>query len=464
MLNSATKSGTIANDVLFGEDGWMFLWQGNLRQFDHLTGVLSPSRSSIAEFSRNVEQRSSICNDVGLPYVHVVYPSKPTVMTTMVPQDCRVNLQNLFERHYARSLSNEAKKHLPYPRKGLVNKRHKRQVLSRHDTHMTSTGNALVSREILLVLGYSHDPFSCMREETRPRRGDLANMASIQGIYLETPLVAEMPSGQIIDNRAPLPGNTDNIAIAHNPNSCSSLRLLAIGDSLLRDGLTYLSTFFRDILYVRSDVFPPDLLRSFSPDVVVTANADRYLAKIRPDHNGEIVLMRGYGRVGYQPSSYFVSALRAQLSFSSCPSRYQDWAASQKALTFVGLGTAQYNDQLVALSGQLGWFEATGPDPIIIFSNVKMGKEKHYRLRVVMESTVRGSAQLFIGRCSAAKHRFLESDSSRQQAMTGKNVLEFDIPPTGRGRELRFDPINCLGKAKILSMEIRPADFFQDFH
>ena len=173
-----------------------------------------------------------------------------------------------------------------------------------------------------------------MDAEIRPRRGDLADMAGIRTRLPETFLVDSRRSLQILDNRPFLPSNTDNVAIAHNPRSASARRLLALGDSFLRDNLPTLATFYRDIFYVRSDLFQPELLDLFAPDDVVTANAERYLARVRSDAEAESVVMRGYGREDYRPAAAFVTALRAQLSARAYPAVYRGWAERMAARTF----------------------------------------------------------------------------------------------------------------------------------
>ncbi|KGJ15050.1 hypothetical protein IX57_15485 [Paracoccus sanguinis] len=447
------KPGEVENDVLFGEDGWLYLWQGGQAQFDFLTGARAPASSSVQNFAANLAARRAICDARGLSYVHVVYPSKPVVMTGFLPEGLRATVQSLFQRHYAPGLGPDAVAPL-YPRETLIEASRSTQVFSRHDTHMTAVGNAVVAQEILRALGHDHDPQACMDAEIRPRRGDLADMAGIRTRLPETFLIDSRRSIQILDNRPFLPSNTDNVAIAHNPRSASARRLLALGDSFLRDNLPTLATFYRDILYVRSDLFQPELLDLFGPDDVVTANAERYLARVRPDAEAESVVMRGYGREDYRPAAPFVTALRAQISARAYPAVYRGWAERMAARTFDRLGVAEVVAQLSDVPGAPGWLEATGNDPRLVFPDAAMEAGRDYELRIVMESTVEAVAQLFWGWSGTPDEAFHEQYSIRTPVGVGLNDMVFPLKAEGRGRRLRFDPLNAPGRVRLVTMEL----------
>ncbi|WP_167767268.1 alginate O-acetyltransferase AlgX-related protein [Jannaschia formosa] len=238
----------------------------------------------------NLESRRQICDARGVPNVHVVYPSKPVVMTRFLPKGIRSGVDSLFERHYSHAL-NPKRTTVLYPRQDLIEASMTDQVFSRHDTHMTQIGNAIVAQKILDSLGNDHNIQACMKTGTRQRRGDLADMVKIPAQLPEPCLIPRQANLKIFNNDIFLPGNTDNIVVAHNPLSASSRRLLALGDSSLIGAISPLLTFYRDILFVRSPLFQPDLLNLFAPDDVVTANAERYLSQVYPDSAGESVVM-----------------------------------------------------------------------------------------------------------------------------------------------------------------------------
>ncbi|MCI4590344.1 hypothetical protein MOK15_09580 [Sphingobium sp. BYY-5] len=446
------KPGDIKKNVLFGEDGWAFLWQGGQRQFDFLTGKSSASQSSVDNLVANLKGRTEFCAARNIPYLHVVFPSKPVTMTEYLPAEIRGQVQSLYERQYAGAIDAAMVESILYPRPTLLEEKASCPVFSRQDTHMTETGNAIVSREILRRLGHRHDPLSCMEAEERDRLGDLAIMAGTRKPLPERFLQTLQRTERIWDNRPFLPSNTDNVTIAHNPRSASRRRLLALGDSFLWTCLTPLSTFYRDILYVRSDLFQPELVDLFGPDDIVSANAERYLCKVRSDAEAESVVLGGYGRTNYHPSDSFVSALKAQLAYRPYLARYAEWASQVDAMCFDRIGAGEINNHLQFAKRDASRLTSTGQDPQIIFNNTPFKHDRRYQLKISMESDVESVAQLF--ESSEEGYPFVENRSQTHRVMGGPNIFTFDLMPARRGKLLRFDPLKREGNIRNLSMEL----------
>lgn len=146
-------AGEVQDNVLFGKDGWLYLWGGAHGQFNHLMGAPIESYS-ISAFIDNVKARYELCQSRSVPYLHVVFPSKPTVMTEYLPDDMQAQVQSLYERHYAEVLRSAGCGFVTYPRALLVEEKERSQVFSRTDTHMTDIGCAVVARHILRQLGH----------------------------------------------------------------------------------------------------------------------------------------------------------------------------------------------------------------------------------------------------------------------------------------------------------------------
>lgn len=340
----------------------------------------------------------------------------------------------------------------------LLKRRKNEGVFSSHDTHMTGIGNAIVTQEIIRRLGYEHDIFAAMHREIRPRHGDMAVMADLDPMRAEPTAVPGLRTQHLFDNRNALPSNTDNIAISHNKYATSDRRLLALGDSFLRDALPALSTFFRDVLYVRSDLFQPELLDLFAPDCVVSANAERYLSRVRRDRDADSIMLRGYGRENYSPAASFTEALKAELSRAGYRGVYDAWAAKLGALTFSGVGKGKANGQILIRGETDVRLEITGNDPQIVFADVGMSEGRPYRLHVTLSSSVDSMAQLFVGRNGKDGRIFTEDHSAWRKIHAGRNTLVFDIPPSGRGDQIRFDPTTAPGRVHIDAIDLIPVD------
>lgn len=447
------KSGEVVNDVLVGQESWLFLWHGGQRQFDYLMGE-APSVTSVKTFTDNLRARQQICEAKNIPFRHVVFPSKPIIEKDHLPEAVASKVQSLFNRHYRHPITESGLDDIcSYPEDALISARSSHQVYRRTDTHMTSIGDAIVAREILTSLGYAHDPLDHMYSIDLRRKGDLAKMLKSSDTDIENILI---PNGNVLqewDNRAALPSNTGNVVISFNPSSVSAKRLLILGDSFFRSCLWPLSTFFREILYVRSAYFQPELLHLFSPDVVLSGNAERYLSRVSADADAHSVVMAGYARSDYNPDPSFSAALRAQLGRTTYPKKYQSWRKEAELLSFYGLGIGKTNGELIS-NDQLGnWMQSLGNDPTIVFDDVVMHEGVDYLLCVSLESDTQGNAQAFIGQMGRS-YPFTEQASVRRFISKGRNFLKFAIPATNRINKIRFDPLDCPGRFRIVKMEL----------
>lgn len=84
--------GEVQDNVLFGKDGWLYLWGGAHDQFNHLMGAPIES-SSVSAFVDNLTTRQQLCQSRNVPYLHVAFPSKPTVMTEYLPDDMQAQVR-----------------------------------------------------------------------------------------------------------------------------------------------------------------------------------------------------------------------------------------------------------------------------------------------------------------------------------------------------------------------------------
>lgn len=449
----APQDGRVVNNVLFGTDGWQFLWQGAQRQFDFLLGELTPDYSSVENFVSNIENRASFCSQLGIKYLHLVYPSKPVVMPEFLPGQIGAKVNSLFERCFRSSLGKNENLIL-YPLSLLEEKKQEIAVYQKKDTHLSDTGNIIVAKEVFSRLGEDHDPFPMLRKVTRPHRGDLSAMAGLDdrsdAVFWE--LYDE--GGHIWDNRPFLQGNSGNVLVSHNINSVSNQRLLAIGDSFLKNSVVPMSTYYRDILYIRSDLFQYDAIELFCPDVIITSNAERYLSKVDSDENARSILFQTYDQKNYSPDKPFTEALRAQLGWKAYSAQYSKWAKSLKPPEFGELGVGRVNNQVDLSEYASGEITSKGRDPQISFSGPDFDLDQAFDLEIFADYSEGGTAQLYYLFNENQTNEFSELHSQRIAVTPGRNRLSFEVPAGRSGNALRFDPLDCPGKLKIISCSL----------
>lgn len=274
----------VNSNVLLGDDNYLFLWQGSQNQFDFLTRSVKPSKTSIRNFSQNINSRKAYLDRFGIEYKHIIFPSKPTVLEDLLPLDLRV--KSLYESYY------EKMNCISYSRKKLVAQHSKgRKPFRTLDTHLTDYGFISCLQDAL------PDDFKLIKEKgfsyksvKKLLAGDLEIMIRKESkLTVPEHIIKEVDAHganiefEECDNIKDISGNTGNIVIIKGLNSFTNKRLLVFGDSFIRKGLRLLSPIYSEIIYFRSQFFRPELINLFRPDMVLSANAERYLSNVQND-------------------------------------------------------------------------------------------------------------------------------------------------------------------------------------
>lgn len=261
---------------------------------------------------------------------------------------------------------------------------------------------------------------------------------------------------KVFDNYSSLPGNSNNICFMHNRFALSERRLLVMGDSFIRSGLTYFSQAFRDIAYVRSAQFQGDMVDLFCPDVIISSNAERYLSRVGADADSTSVLLSGYGVPSYKPSDHFTDAYKAQLSYRHHRKVYALWShkLAGNALRFWALGEGIPNRQINVVDPLARSFESLGSDPNLTFPKIALKPGTRYALQIEMVSDVSSFAQLYHSCTAEPVPLFSKERASRIAVHPGRNLLSFDLNHPTRGEAFRFDPLAAPGSFRIEAADL----------
>lgn len=445
--------GEIYKGVLIGQDDYLFLYGGAQKQFSYLTGELEPSRQDIVNFVYNVKRRGEFCTARGIKYLHVVFPSKPVIMRSKLPQHFQEKVLSLFLTHYQDNVDAVCGKYVWYPYELLSSCNDENPIFRTLDTHMSDWGKLSFSNALLSKLGMNHNLTQGFRERTRKASGDLAVMLGTAA-QVEEQCFYPTHTSFIADNRLALPSNTGNISIYHNSQSLTDCRLLVFGDSFIKETLRFLSAIFRDILYMRGS-FDRSAVDLFEPMVVLSSNTERYLSKVLDDDDSNNLLFQNYGVSKYRPSEAFVNAYLAQLSWKNNRKQYDSWLDTSTSVwpCFHGLGPCQTNSQVKIIDRDSLEFQSIGTDPIFLFHNTSIEKDRRYLLHVDLLSEIESKAVVYYT-CAPEARKFSENRAVRLPVRIGKNKLEFELPCTNLEKGLRLDPLAHAGKFKILSIRL----------
>lgn len=431
---------------MFGLDDWLFLYGGGQQQFAFLTGDRQPASTDIERFFDNLAKRSTYCQMRGIPYLHLIFPSKPVVMTGKVPPPWGAKVQSLFLSRYAAALSSVLPSYIFYPLDLLLACKHQGPVYRKLDTHMTNFGSQVVAHGVLNKLGLDYDSADFFSECVANLSGDLAQMLALHSVE---PALCLIPINPLLvyDNRQFLPGNTNNICIVRNPRAVTDRRLLIFGDSFIKEMLPFLSPAFRDIIYVRSETFQSDMVELCQPDFVISSNAERYLSHVESDDSSKSMFFALDAASDYHPDKLFVDAYHAQFSYRFHRNRYEYWCSEVAASYFElnGLGLCSPNGQIEVLDKDALSFRSTGIDPFFLFPKTMIEEGKSYQLEFDMVSDVSSTATVYYTKTTGGEGRFAEGQTVRVPVAIGNTRCRFALNGPYLGSKLRLDPLTCTG-------------------
>ena len=271
--------GTIENGVLVGRDRFLFLAGGAHAVFEIVNGLKAIDEGSHARFAANVAGRATWARIRGIPYLHLVFPDKQSIIPEQWPFEHCLRLGELYLDRSA-----DLRKSVLYPDTLLRDM--SGDALSRVDTHVTPIGSILVAAELVARLTGERDPELTARllngtgKMTR-HEGDLGSKLDPPVSEAEPVFTVPAP-GPFLTNGVE-GGNNGLVDLRFNPDAVHQKRCVVFGDSFGRDICVYLQFWFSEVFFFRTGFFHAELAARCRPDVLVTENVERYLDDCRDD-------------------------------------------------------------------------------------------------------------------------------------------------------------------------------------
>lgn len=451
----------LTDEVILGENDYLFLYSGGQSQFSFLTAELSPEDGSVNNFVTNIEARKIYCSEREIEYLHVVFPSKPVVKKKFLPLPYKNSVSSLFVNKYLSGFNNSLPNYVLYPLEELLSKDNESiedNVYRVRDTHMTDYGYFVVVESILNKLNLSYDFHAHMKYVNQNMISDLSLMCGDSKKYTERNIQYVGGPVSLSCNRKFLKGNTGNISFYHNLNIKNGRNLLIFGDSFLRESLKFFIPLFENILYIRSSGFQKDIIDLFDPDVIITGNAERYLSHVESDIDSSSILFYFDDKEWYKPDLVFKSAFKAQLSRKNYPVIYEKWSKSLKnnEIIFHGVGHGVLNPQIQLIDIKSFKMRSIGADPYIEVLGVPFDLGVFYKIEISIISSVTSTVVIYyLDR--EFNDSYTEDFTVRQNINIGENFLVFDIHSSNLLPRFRIDPMATKGDFMIRSLKIVPS-------
>jgi tetratricopeptide (TPR) repeat protein len=308
--------GVTENGVLIGRNNMLFLAEGGHAVLEYASGRRKVSEESYSNFLRNLLQRHRAATSHGAIFLHVIYPDKHSVYTEDFPVDNPVLLGLQYLKRFP-ALAH----YINYPRERL--RQASKPTFMQTDTHLTDYGTILTSADIVSQL---------------VGESQTASVASlVAGTNLDVQWSGDLgsklspPRSEIRFNN-PMTwirnwyhnnltgGNNGIVDIYFNKEAAYGKRLVWFGDSFGRSACQFISYYFKEVVFLRTPFFHPDIFEQIQPDYLITQNVERYLNFVHSDDVRPSFFMYPHlSGQSYGPNGDFAKAMSAVLSYGRKP-------------------------------------------------------------------------------------------------------------------------------------------------
>jgi hypothetical protein len=272
----------VHDDVLLTQNGTAFLIGGNHSVLKYIKRELKPTAESLNNFHDNISKRAALSAGLGIPYQHVIFPDKQSVLQDEfpIPNTCR-----LADEYILGALAPiELSSHILYPADQLASATYPTYL--KLDTHLSDHGSLLVFSLILKRLGVDVPDIikhlSARIIDTKTTCGDLGSKFSPPLKQVSTSL---SPDWAYTVHSSQSGYNNGQVDIYMASSAPVSGRILIFGDSFFRLMLPFFSRVFQQTVFLRSPFLHPEMIEFIKPNYLLTGNAERYLANVTSDNN-----------------------------------------------------------------------------------------------------------------------------------------------------------------------------------
>lgn len=289
--------GAIANDVMIGKNGWLFLAKGSNSPLDMFSTSDEELTELTASWRKVITERQEVLTDMGVQYFHCVVPEKISIVERFLPW--KIDLSRSFGRALYASCDDELRKNIVFLHDYFVRVGSNSALYFKTDSHWNFSGafaayemicsrlgvkangnllsNSFVEGQIRFDLGSKivgwpteHGKFISFRKAAKIiEEGELVQFKKTNGLENESGL------------------HVGSFILFANPEEVVNKRLMIFGDSFCetRDhSLTaLLAETFKEVAFAWSSSLDFSLIREYQPDVLFCIMSERFMRRIPND-------------------------------------------------------------------------------------------------------------------------------------------------------------------------------------
>ncbi|WP_143542919.1 hypothetical protein [Cereibacter azotoformans] len=260
-------------NVSLGGSGWLFLSNSNsLREQADGTADMAPS---ISAWDRYLDKFSALADEVGAKWCYCIAPSKELIKPDLAP--FKVSDQNGLVQ-FLNGSRHRSKFVCPIDELKLSSS----VSYWGGDTHWSSVGAAIASRDVLRYFGVPHELEPYANIEMRMQGGDLGNklMGAYKALY---PHLSYKQPYKVKHTAYRKGGNTGQLSIMQSERPDVDGTLLVSGGSSFVYMERFLAPWFKTTYFLHgTGRMDPALMREIKPTHVMLQNNSRFMI-VHPD-------------------------------------------------------------------------------------------------------------------------------------------------------------------------------------
>lgn len=249
----------ILNDVLIGDDTWLFAYQGTNFIHNILQGKSSLTELQIQTWQTLLEERKAFCSSFGADYHFIIVPLKQCVYTdklawyTISEQRPAKQLQENTAAKYPLAFFQELKKDTP--------------CYYQYDTHWNDFG--------------CDKFYAYLLKQELPVKIEEFYAVPLHDLWVK---IHSKPCPQALCYRYPQNNilyynqieNVGGLIICENKAHSKNIAVI-FGDSFTRFCINTISQYFSHVFFFQTTGFDKDILQKIQPDIVINCHAENFI-------------------------------------------------------------------------------------------------------------------------------------------------------------------------------------------
>ncbi|MGL4764493.1 MAG: alginate O-acetyltransferase AlgX-related protein [Aeromonas sp.] len=266
--------------VLFGKNGWLFLCNDTNNTIEQSTGKFVVKDFVVDKWKKIIEDRISICNELGVEYYNIIAPSKETVYPEYLPSGLTISNDRPVNRITKKLNKIAADNRLIYPDYSLII--NKENAYHKGDTHWTYYGAYIAYLELMCKINQDLNiiDYTELTVSQFYQASDLISKTTTVNVeVVEIPIINNSLLSKTYCNGVNNTGREERYL-----NESGKGKVLIYHSSSIDWMKPFIINTFHECVFMWSHNIDYSIVQAEAPDFLITQTNERFLSKVPSDY------------------------------------------------------------------------------------------------------------------------------------------------------------------------------------